>query len=162
MSAPPEPEHTPGPLPWERNATEDLWQRTLHQIPTTLGKLAYLARLRNPETERYEHHGLRAAFGEEAAESAMRSSHLVVLEEWLKLELLEEKADLEQYVDSLPQSRKRTISSWLKTSHYLLLMPLTASESQTLLFGANMRVILESLRLGVDVDPVDRESSPHP
>ncbi len=156
------PKENATPLPWQRNASQDLWERTLQQIPTAFGQLAYLSRLRNLETGRYEHHGLQAAFGEEAAEAAVWASHQEVLESWLNLEIIAQKSDAERYLDSLPQSRKRTVSHWLKHRSYLAYLPASASAAQRTLFEANLRLILESLRYGLDVDPLDRNSSPLP
>src|SRR6478672_862944 len=59
----------------ERNALADLWKHTLSQIPSTYGRLAYLASLRDANSGVYRHHGLSAAFGREESVSAMRKSH---------------------------------------------------------------------------------------
>jgi hypothetical protein len=45
------------PLERDRPA-EDVWDRTLAQIATTFGRIAYLASLRNENSGRYEHFGL--------------------------------------------------------------------------------------------------------
>lgn len=126
------------------SAEEDLWRRTLQQIPTAMGKLAYLARLRNSETDRYEHFGLSAVFGVEAAEAAMRSSHLDLLEQWLSLPLDEQRADLQEYLESLPQSFSRSVSSWLRTKPYVQFLPPQRSPAQQELYMANVLLFLRS------------------
>jgi hypothetical protein len=40
----------------ERDAGGVLWRRTLSQIPSQFGRIAWLASLRNPNTGVYEHH----------------------------------------------------------------------------------------------------------
>ena len=59
----------------ERNALADLWKHTLSQIPSTYGRLVYLASLRDPNSGIYRHHGLSAAFGREQSTGALRKSH---------------------------------------------------------------------------------------
>ncbi len=126
------------------SAEEDLWRRTLQQIPTMLGKLAYLSKLRNTETDRYEHFGLSAVFGTDAAEVAMRSSHLDLLEQWLALPLDRQRVDLEEYLDSLPQPFLKSVNSWLRTAPYIQFLPPQRSNAQQELYMANLLLLLRS------------------
>lgn len=130
------------------SAEEDLWRRTLQQIPTMLGKLAYLSKLRNTETDRYEHFGLSAVFGPDAAEVAMRSSHLDLLEQWLALPLDRQRVDLEEYLDSLPQPFLKSVNSWLRTAPYLQFLPPQRSNAQQELYLANLLLLLRSFTSG--------------
>ena len=66
-----------------KTASDDLWRRTISQIPSIYGRLVYLGRLRNSDTGRYEHHGLAAMFDANLADSALRESHLGAFREWL-------------------------------------------------------------------------------
>ncbi len=127
-------------------AEQDLWQRTLQQIPTILGRLVYLARLRDAESDRYVHHGLEAVFGAEAAEGALRKSHQEVLETLLSLPLGELRADVERYVDDLPQARRRTVNTWLKTKPHLLFLPPLCSDAQRELYEANLLLLLQRMK----------------
>jgi hypothetical protein len=135
---------------WKRNAGEDLWERTLNQIETKMGRLAYLARLRNPETDRYEHYGLIAVFGEEEAENALRTSHMEVLESLLGLSLLDQVDDTRRYVTGLGQSSRRLLSNWEKTKGYEIFLPLSATPAQRALFDANMVAIIRHLKAAAD------------
>ena len=72
----------------DRDPVADLWRHTLNKIPTTYGRLTYLADLRDPRTGVYQHHGLAATFGREEAKRALAESHLQVFSEWLALPLL--------------------------------------------------------------------------
>lgn len=134
------------PSYWQNRPDFDLWERTLKRIPTVLGRLAYLARLRNAETDRYEHFGLVSAFGEEAAQDALRHSHLRVLEEWLALPLPSQREDLEEYLETLPQSRRRLIQTWLEQETYILFLPPQAAPAQQVAYRANLQLLLVSLR----------------
>ena len=134
------------PRKWQRNASEDLWERTLNQIETRMGRMAYLSRLRNPETDRYEHHGMIAVFGEESAEDALRRSHHSAFMSMLNLSLLDQVDDVRNYLQALPQSARRILANWEKTKGYESLLPPAATEAQRELFDGNMQVIIRHLR----------------
>ncbi len=146
-----------GSRSWQRSATEDLWKRTLAQIPTKFGQLAYLSRLRNPETERYEHHGLNAVFGEEAAEQALQTSHWEVLESFLALSLLDQRDDVERYLEASPLSVRRVLTSWEKTRAYLSFLPTQSTPAQKELFDANLQLMIRHLR-SADADERPRQA----
>ena len=135
---------------WQRTATEDLWERTLNQIETRVGRLAYLSRLRNAESDRYEHHGLIAVFGVEAAEDALRKSHQEVLVGMLNLSLLDQKDELLKYIQGLPQSPRRLLANWEKNKEYEMLLPRSASSAQRELFEGNIRLIIQHLKVELD------------
>ena len=141
---------------WQRTATEDLWERTLNQIETRVGRLAYLSRLRNAESDRYEHHGLIAVFGVEAAEDALRRSHQEVLVGMLNLSLLDQKDEFLKYIQGLPQSPRRLLANWEKNKGYEMLLPMTASSAQRELFEGNIRLIIKHLK----VELADAEKNP--
>lgn len=138
------------PRGWHKSASEDLWERTLNQIPTRMGQMAYLARLRNPETDRYEHHGLIAVFGETSAEEALRKSHEEALMSFLGLSILDQCGDVQKYLEGIPQSGKRLLSNWEKTQGFETLLPPGATEAQRELFGANLMLIIRHLRSEFD------------
>jgi len=115
-----------------------------------MGRLSYLSRLRNPETERYEHHGLAAVFGEVEAEEALRRSHQEVLMSLLNLSILDQKDDVRVYLEGLPQSVRRVISNWEKKKSYESLLPGTASSAQRELFDGNMILIIRHLKAELD------------
>ncbi len=57
----------------ERQALHaDYWQRTLTGIATVLGRLAYLASLRNVNTGTYEHFGLAEKVGVDDVDRLIR------------------------------------------------------------------------------------------
>lgn len=108
--------------------------------------MAYLSRLRNPETDHYEHHGLSAVFGEESAEEALRRSHVEVMMSMLNLSILDQVDDVQNYLESLSQSPQKLLASWQKTKGYEILLPPTATLAQKELFEGNMCVIIRHLR----------------
>lgn len=125
---------------------EDLWRRTLSQIPAIYGRLVYLSTLRNSDSGRYEHHGLSTLFGADQADQAMRESHLASFREWLKLNLEQQKADLDLYLCSLPTDRRTLVESWSRLAPYRNLSPVAASEPEKRLFLEDLEILLETLK----------------
>ncbi len=129
-----------------RRPAEDLWRRTLAQIPSSYGRIVYLASLRDVNTGKYVHHGLSLLFGEQAADQALRDSHGLVFREWLRMALEHQKADLDLYFTSLPADRKTLAENWLRLHPYRHLVPVWASPAERELFDCNLELMLNLLR----------------
>jgi hypothetical protein len=127
-------------------AIRDLWNRTLSQVPTAFGRIAYLASLRDPNSGRYEHFGLSQIYSEESADRALRLSHTQAFSEWLNYPLEQQKADLEEYLDSVDENRERILRTWSTLASYRNLLPTDASEAERQLFVSDLEIILELLR----------------
>ncbi len=127
-------------------AIRDLWSRTLAQVPTTFGRIAYLASLRDPDTGRYEHFGLAQIYSEEEADRALGSSHLQAFSEWLNYPLEQQKSDLEEYLGSLGKDRRRLLDTWSSLAPYRNLLPTRASQAEQQLFLSDLELILDLLR----------------
>jgi hypothetical protein len=132
--------------PHTRSASEDLWARTLSQIPSRLGQMAYLSRLRNPQSGQYEHHGLIAMFGEPEAVDALRRSHEEAFRSFLGLGLLDQVEDFRRFLFSIPQPAGRLLTLWERNKGYEALLPPETSEPERLLFAANLRLIMHHLQ----------------
>ncbi|MEJ5369596.1 MAG: hypothetical protein WHT08_14855 [Bryobacteraceae bacterium] len=132
---------------------EELWRRTLANIPSIYGRLAYLASLVNVDSGRYEHHGLANIFGAEEADKALRKSHEQALIDWLSLQLEQQKADLELYFSSLPPSKKTLVESWTRLKPYRMVVPASASRAQRELFESNLAILLQILRSELELSP---------
>jgi hypothetical protein len=142
----------------DRSATEDLWRKTLRHIPSVVGRLAYLAQLRNPNSGRYEHHGLAAVVGRNNAEKALKTSHLAIFDEWIQFSLREQQSELELYFSGLEESKKEVVESWMLSESFMNLVPATAHSAARHVFAADMRALLEILRNvtgGAEPDPED-------
>ena len=127
-------------------ALQDLWSRTLSQVPTTFGRIAYLASLRNLNSGRYEHFGLAQIYSEEQADGAIRLSHAQAMGEWLNFPLARQKGDLEEYLNSLEGGRQRVLETWEALEPHRSLLPTDASEAEKELFLSDLQLILELLR----------------
>ncbi len=130
----------------QSRAARDLWSRTLSQVPTTFGRIAYLAGLRDSNTGRYQHFGLAQIYSTEAAGQALGASHAEAFAEWLTYPLEQQKNDLEEYLASLDERRETVLRAWAALGPYRSLVPASATEAQRELFLSDLEVILELLR----------------
>ena len=69
--------------PYKEAVLAESWRRTLAAIPAMLGRLVYLASLRNPNTGVYAHYGFAQRVGEETADATLLQSHCQCFSEWL-------------------------------------------------------------------------------
>jgi hypothetical protein len=108
----------------EHEAVDDLWQHTLAHIPSSYGKLVYLASLRNPDTGRYEHFGLAQYPNNADANRALRRSHENIFQTWVNYSLAQKKTDLELYISTIEQVEKaELLDAWLRLTPYKNLVP---------------------------------------
>lgn len=131
--------------PAERNASADLWRRTLAQIPSAFGRLVYLSSLRGPGGT-YEHHGFAQVFGPATAQTALLRSHEETFQLWLQFTLEEQKADMDLYLSDLISERHEMIEKWLRMGPPLHVLPHTARASERSLFAADQTALIEILR----------------
>ncbi len=143
----------------DKGAVADVWRHTISQIHTVFGRLVYLSSLRNPNSGRYEHHGLALVFGQDEASRALKKSHQRVFDDWLKFDIEQQKADLELYLSDLPEDKKTVLRAWTKFAPYKSLMPSSARAVERRLYLAELKAILDVLRGASGVDDPDPESS---
>ncbi len=141
-------EQAGGPNPGQEKAIRDLWSRTLSQVPTAFGRVVYLASLRDPNTGRYQHFGLAQIYSDENADRALRLSHTQAFGEWLNYPLERQKADLEEYLNSIDGDRVKVLQTWASLAPYRNLLPTDATEAERQLFVSDLELILELLRSG--------------
>src|SRR5229473_4580055 len=78
-----------------RSAVEDFEGSTLSAVPGLLGKLRYVALLRNGRAA-YSHWGLKKVYGSGMAEQAIRTSHGTLIARMLTTTLRDLADDLER------------------------------------------------------------------
>lgn len=125
-------------LPVREPAVEQ-WRKTLAQIPTVFGRLVYMASLRDPETKQYVHHGLTSILGAEDAARTLCHSHHQVFAEWISFSLAEQKADLDEFLKTVPPRN-------LFIMQYVGLVPPTAREVEKQLYITDLETLLELRR----------------
>ncbi|MGI8990252.1 MAG: hypothetical protein ACR2I2_11820 [Bryobacteraceae bacterium] len=138
-------------LTMDRNPASDLWRNTLSRIPTLFGRLQYLASLRDPNTGRYQHFGLSQRFGADVTEAVLRESHFLTFEEWLCLHVDHQKADIEEYLESLEGDKKSILASWIRLNSLRTCAPAEIRDVERELFLSDLQTILELLRYEHDV-----------
>jgi hypothetical protein len=130
----------------ERNALADLWKHTLSQVPSTYGRLVYLASLRDPNSGSYRHHGLSAAFGRAESVAALKKSHEETFLQWLKMPLATKNEDFRAYLQSVEESRPVVVTYLAKGTPYLSQAPDSAGQAQRRQFQMEMETLLDLLR----------------
>ena len=138
---------------WDRSASSDLWVRTLTQIPSLFGRLAYLASLRDVNSDQYHHHGLATVFGEAEAHRALRESHETAFAEWLTFTIEQQKADLDLYLSMLDQPKRFLLQTWQRLAPYKNLIPTSAADEERRLYLLDLETILNLLRNEYAVGP---------
>jgi hypothetical protein len=133
-------------IPLERDATGVLWRRTLSQIPSSFGRMAWLASLRNPHSGVYEHHGLAVLFGPEGSNKALRLSHLACCREWLNTSIEEQMADLRLYIDSQSGSPGEIIGNWRELGFWRTILPASIRGAERAMYLANVEALLTLLQ----------------
>jgi hypothetical protein len=130
----------------DRSLSGDLWRNTLSSIRSVFGKLIYLAGLRNPNSGRYEHHGLALVFGADEAHNGLRRSHTEIFSKWQQLDLEAQYADLTTYLSGLEEERSTVIETWMQVKHYQTLVPSSIRGLERRLYLANLVALIQLMR----------------
>jgi hypothetical protein len=139
-------------------AITESWRRTLSGIPTLIGRLAYLASLRNANTGIYEHFGITQRIGEEESDRVLRRSHMAVFQEWLCYGLESQKEELEEYLSGLNGDRREIMANWITLEPYGTWVPAESRDVERKLFNDDLSVVLEILRTEYGVASRDPNS----
>ncbi|HYL75426.1 MAG TPA: hypothetical protein VEU96_14535 [Bryobacteraceae bacterium] len=129
-----------------RNAKSDLWRHTLAQLPSVFGRLVYLSSLRDPNTGRYQHHGLALVFGEDEARKALRKSHEEAFAEWLSFNLEQQQADLRLYLSDVSEDKRTILETWQKLEPYKNVLPKSAKSVERQLYLGDLTILLALLK----------------
>jgi hypothetical protein len=122
-----------------------MWRRTLLQIPTRFGRLAFLSGLRDCASGRYMHPPLIQIVGREVADRTLCHSHHQVFSEWIALSLSEQKEDLQEYLGNSQAGSEVT--------SYRDFAPAAAHDVERLLYLTDLETLLLLLRFEHDAAP---------
>jgi hypothetical protein len=125
---------------------EDLWRNTISAIPADMGKLAYLASLRDPNSGLYHHYGLEAVYSAEQSDRALRQMHISVFYDWLKKPLQGQKEDLEHYFRTVEGELGTILENWKVFEPYRSYVPAEADEAGRQLFTDDLRLLMELMQ----------------
>jgi hypothetical protein len=123
----------------------DTWARTIEQLPTTAGKLFYVACLRQEGSETYRHQGLSRIYSEEQADRVLRASHEAVFADWLNFSLEQQYNDLRVHLLAA-QLAPADLEPWLDPQTYDRFVPSTANQPERALYRTDLETILEILK----------------
>jgi hypothetical protein len=144
--------------PQKEAALSESWKRTLSGIPSMIGRLSYLASLRNTNTGAYEHVGLSDRIGDAETDRLLRRSHLEVFQDWLCYGLDRQKQELEEYLAGLDGDKRGIIAHWLCLEPYAVWIPAEFREVERKLFYSDLSLVLELIRSDYGVASRDRDS----
>jgi len=136
---------------------DDLWRHTMARIPTLFGRVLYLASLRNQSNGAYEHPGLARMVGDEEAGETLRRSHLRVFQDWLCLNLEQQKADLQEYLAEVPNP-EALLADWAVSAAPQSWAPSTAQDVERRLFLGDLATLLVLLKREYGAASPDPES----
>ena len=107
----------------EHGEATEFWARDLFNIPTSYGRLVYLAALRNPDTGQYEYYGSDSS-RRASASRVLKRLHEEIFKEWVSYALERKKTDIEIYIEGIDQVDKTDlIDAWLRLTPYKNLVP---------------------------------------
>jgi hypothetical protein len=129
----------------ERSASASLFKYTLSKIPTTYGRLSYLASLRDSNTGKYRHHGLFSTFGRKEGAEALERSHDEEFARWVNFSVEEKYDDLKVYLATVEDTEKTVLRHWLHSRVFRSYVPASASEAQKKLFSEEIETLLTVL-----------------
>lgn len=133
------------------------WRKALAGIDTSLGRLAYIASLRNANNGTYEHYGLAERIGAAEADALIRRSHLEEFQQWLCFTLERQKEELETYFAGLEGDRREILLNWLVLGPYAAWVPAESRDVERRLFYSDLETVLERIRTESGVASPDPE-----
>ena len=124
----------------------DFWVRDLSHIPTSYGRLVYLAGLRNPDTGQYEHYGSDSNT-RQLTSRMLKRLHEDIFKQWVRYTLERKKADIELYIAGIDQVDKTDlIDAWLRLTPYKNLVPASIQGPERQKHVSDFEIILGLLK----------------
>ena len=125
---------------------DDFRTRTLSRIPSTLERLIYIASTRDYNSGIYQHEGLAARFGADAAALALEFAHWEVFQAVSLLSLRRLTEELRKYMESSREQPAAFLNAWQKLEPYRVAIPLRVDPTIAELFISNIKIALAVLR----------------
>jgi hypothetical protein len=126
-------------------ACKAFWDERVRSMPSVFGRLAFVSSLRASQDGKYAFGDLEARFGSEASQRALKATHLQTFWEWLEYSLEEKQADLDIYLNSLPDHRRQIVESWHSGKPYTFFVPYCATEAELELYSSELDLLFALL-----------------
>jgi hypothetical protein len=121
---------------------EEFVSQWLVAIPTSLGRLAHVAMLRDIYTGRYHHPILQDAYSEPAVHQSLLYCHEELFEKVLENNFEQQEWDLRMCFAGMDAPPAEIAQRWLEVDLFRLFVPFGAPPYLRDLFCSNLRVIL--------------------
>jgi hypothetical protein len=127
------------------NSVEDQLELTFTHLPTCFSRLAFLASVRDSYTGRYLHEGWAMQSSAEQVHEILQRTHKDVFNQVLKMPLVKFGGELKGYLESLANTRQRTITLWLELETYRDMIPEGVSPVSKAFFLSQIKMALKVL-----------------
>jgi excisionase family DNA binding protein len=129
----------------------------IRSLSSLLEQIAYISRLRDPDTGVYRSPAIPASPRAPDIHLALCHLHENVFRKWLNLGLDGQKAELEVYLAGYGRDRPAVVRTWLNLESYRLFVPASASPAEKGLFFDTVKTLLRmhSIALGAQSDEGD-------
>lgn len=131
--------------PSAHERASEVWRQQISEIPSTFGRLAFLAGLKNSETGRYTHYQLTPSFGHDVTDQVIRRSHCETFSEWLSFNLERQQADLNLFLSGVEGHRRQILAACAVLAPHVWCIPDGVAEHERRLYLADLEAILEPL-----------------
>jgi len=138
----------------------DAWQQHVSEIPSTFGRLAFLAGLKNRDTGKYTHYLIKEVFDEGGTDRVIRRTHLQVFAEWLTYTLAQQQADLNIFLSGVDGHRRQILAACAVLAPHVWCIPDGAAEHERRLYLADLAAILEPLYIQYGLLPSPSKNTP--
>lgn len=128
-----------------QEAYDDFLRRTLAKIPCGVGRLIYLASMRDYNTGKYRHDGLAARFGAVTAGEALEMAHREVFYLVAALPLDELVRQMQIYFESSHEAQADLLRAWRRLEPYRIAIPLGVNATAAALYISNVKLALAVL-----------------
>ena len=125
-----------------RAVIEDFSSQTLAAIPTDFGRLYYVSSLKDADSGRYEHDGLKTLYSENAVQAGLSHCHEELFSRILETPLREQERDLQACLGSAGDKYRDVVESWRETRYFKEMCPEGLPDYLHDLFCSNMGALL--------------------
>jgi hypothetical protein len=125
-----------------RAVIEDFSSQTLAAISSDFGRLYYVTSLKDSDSGKYEHDGLRSLYPENAVQAGLSHCHEELFSRILETPLSDQERDLRACLGSAGDKYWDVIESWRETRYFQEMCPEDLPDYLHDLFCSNMGALL--------------------